>query len=394
MRWVTSDDTDTALPGEYLDFSFQAVPVVVGLTGAQIADPWYAFGGNAGGVAVPGAPITVDLNIAGLADAVENVAPGQKIHINDNFDEQQSTGIPLGGGPHTFASDNLVNPTTGKHVIVPGDQDLADGTLSLGPAGTLGTLTWTIGSNVKVWWQDAGNWVEVTNKTDFAAPDKAISLKIEGITLGGGSVKARFTIAGQSADDQVQYTIYTGLKVTGERSLRNQFLGQIGSSGAWKLTQDGDYNVWRTEGTVPSDAQPWQLTVRSYVDEIFKSETQTAVKAVVDKEVRFDRFATREVDPSDMARGFAFDTRWGAAVVTHALVEQYYQQVKGVTDIRDAHARACDAEAMVFVGQGTRTETITVTGTMAHWVFTYQGVVVEFDMDYTAPTNPSNFQKR
>lgn len=82
--------------------------MVVRLTGAQTADPWYAFGGNAGGVAVPGAPITVDLDIAGLADAVENVAPGRKIHSNDNFDEQQSTGIPLGGGPHTFASDNLV----------------------------------------------------------------------------------------------------------------------------------------------------------------------------------------------------------------------------------------------------------------------------------------------
>ncbi len=388
-------------------FTTLPLPVVTGQGNVWSAGVAAVAGGSA---LVPSKLPTVDLSVEGLPDATEDQPPGKMIHINDNFDEYQHVGgVPLGTPPLVLTSDYLPDPNTGQYQIKIGDPDLVNATLSLGPAGAVGSLTWAVSSNAKVFWEDAnGNWVVVTNQANFTAPAQPIDLKIEGggtSGVGPGTIQVGFKVglAGPTVKDRVVDTVYTGLKVTGD--FKDDLISQVGTTGAWTMKRDRDGNTWRTSGIADTNttgyvtytlAQDWQKRAREKLDTIFPSQKQTAITTVWDKSVFIDSFALQQADPKDLAVCLQFEAKFGAAMATHVLVEQYEKQVNNVAVYATAHGTALTAEAYVYIGGGTRTIVESpamgaVSGTY-HYRYANGGTTVDilYDWDSREQTNISN----
>jgi hypothetical protein len=195
-------------------------------------------------VASPGVMPSVGLNFDGQAAADKGTA--KKIHINDNFDEGQETATAL-------VSDFDKDPATQKYQIKDGDADLANAVLTINSPNKGWTLEWTVDPGVKVWYKEwlgenAGKWFEVSNRGyPNTLPPAQIELRVEGIDIKAGSVKAKFTagVAGNPVvTDTIKFDVYTGLKVTG--LLSGKFRAQIQQTTAYTVTSDSVGNVWRT----------------------------------------------------------------------------------------------------------------------------------------------------
>jgi hypothetical protein len=402
VTWSHPSPGNALAPGEEGDFWFTtpARPVIETL--GEVYEPSVAYSAW-GYVRGPGRKPTVDLRIAGLDDATEATSPGKKIHINDNFDEGMTYGPddlyrPDGtrhsrGLQKRVDSDYLPNRDTGKPEIKDGDTDVVNATLAIS-AGVQGALTWTNGAHVNVFWKDTSSkWVLVTNQQNFTAPAQPIELRIEGKDIGVGTIKVEFRagVAGPAEPDEAAYTVYTGLKITGDTTaLANKLREQVERATSWTTKKDAAGNVWRLSGLIPDlpAIENWERAVWGYFDTILRSQTQTAVKAV-HMQFLIGRFDDGLMDPEDIAVIFQWSWRWGSAILVHEFVEQYEKQVNGITAFDNAHSRAKDAEGIVYVGTAGRTDTSVQLPTgFRRSRFSYAGgVAVEFDWDPTRNTN-------
>ncbi|HEY8504151.1 MAG TPA: hypothetical protein VIL46_06180, partial [Gemmataceae bacterium] len=293
-------------PGETATFTFTTAPRPIVDNVASAFDQLGMYYSMPGFVKGPGEVPTIDLRVAGLDDATEDQAPGKKIHINDNFDEDQQTDDAL-------VSDHLADPATGKHQIKDGDADLASATLHLNSAVKDWALLWTIDPKVKVWykeWQgaNAGKWLKVANTTFINTPVPAqIDLRLEGVDIGAGSVKVELSVNGGELrfSDEAAFTVYTGLKLTGTKA--DAAKGQVTDATGWTLNRNPIGDVWRTGGV--KNPPQWQTDAQTALDSVFKNEKQTAVGAENRKETVVGSFIRQEVDPNDIAVFFAADRR-------------------------------------------------------------------------------------
>jgi hypothetical protein len=388
LRWMAFDGI-SILPGGSAEFSFQTYPVDILVGWAEISDPSYAAGGG-GPAVVPGEAPTIDLRIAGQDDATEDQAPGKKIHINDNLDEGQQTATSL-------ISDYRPDPVTGLHQIKDGDADLASATLHLKSAVKDWSLDWTYDAKVKVWYKawfgaNAGKWFEAVDRNfnDIPVPAQ-IELRIEGIDIGAGSIKAELQVnnGNLKVSDQAAVTVYTGLRITGAKA--DPARVQVVNATGWTVTHNANGDVWRT-GSVKNPLQ-WQKDAQGYIDSIFLSHRQTAIAAENLATIRVGNFDLRAIDPDDIAVLFAADTRFGAGAIVHEIVEQYNGQVLG-KNYDDSHAAGIVAECKIVAGGGTRTVTPEpVPGQPGKVKLThvYQGgIIIIIILDPTAVTNISD----
>lgn len=166
--------------------------------------------------------VTIDLTLKNLTNAIgedsEEALPAY-VALNDDWDEKQlsPTKVKL--------ADNVAGPNGAA--IVPTDNELADGSISLSGQGEKGKWKLNFPDSVKVWIQDGTNWKEVPKNTfssDVTLP-LTIPLKIEGISIApkAGDVEASFQLSDpasqQAITDKAQVAVFkvnaqaTGLKM-------------------------------------------------------------------------------------------------------------------------------------------------------------------------------------
>jgi hypothetical protein len=388
--WQAPENGPVLGEGQTATFSFFTSPFPVGIVGGEMYNPGYAIGVNTP-TAGPGASI-LSLDFSGQSNADKKAGVARKIHINDNFDEGQQTATAL-------VSDHLADPVKGFQ-IKDGDADLANATLTINYPNVGWTLEWTIDPGVKVWYKEwlgpnAGKWCQAADMASLVNPLPAlIELRVEGNDIKAGSIKVKLTagLGGGSftANDTIKFDVYTGLKVTG--LLSGQFRDQIQQATAYTVTSDGAGNVWRTGAAKGSPG--WQMDARGYLNPIFESSYQTALKADADVTVKGDSWNLAQVDPEDLAVQFAPDQRFGAGMVVHVLVEQYQKQVLLESDYDKAHDAASRAEAKVVAGGGTRGEKAVKRvgpGNIYDIEYSYDGgIIATFVMDRDNQSNFSN----
>ena len=141
---------------------------------------------------------------------------GAYVELNDNYDEgaanQTGSTFEASTGPegawHVFWTEDNLPDRGQRHIIEtdPVDPQLRAATLTVrhdGGSGNYddvtvsGLLEWTVPSNIKVWWQRDGRWVEVDDEADYRA-GQSEALWIEGIAVDSGN--------GQSGDLDVLFT--------------------------------------------------------------------------------------------------------------------------------------------------------------------------------------------
>jgi hypothetical protein len=285
----------------------------------------------------------VDLQINGRNNVDKGRAPGRPLHINDNFDEVQTNAAG------DLVSDHLVNPATGNPQIrtTPADPDLVAGSVTLGPANSVGTLEWTVAPGVRAWWKPGDAWVEVASQGNYTATGATISMYFEGTDIDPAAIEVRFTPnGGAPKSDRVLCTVFTGLGILGDDDPANACMQQIESAGDITLHRNAIGDVWRT-GAKAAGVEAFQLTFREYLVVILESQTQTTVLAEPAAETVGGSFANKTIDTADIAAFMTAELREGAAILVHELTEQYQKQVCGKTVYDDAHALALAAEYAV-----------------------------------------------
>ncbi len=306
-----------------------------GFAGGDFFTFTYSDGHEEGGLARAGLDIaaaaTVTLQLT-PPNFVGPPSPVTWIHINDNFDEQQ-----ISAADNTrWVSDFMPNPATGRHQIVANDSDLKAGFVTIGPAGSVGQLTWTIGPGVRVWWNPSGTWVEVSNNANYTATRATILLRVEGNAINNGSIQVTFTPTGGAAVSNARsYQVYTGLRINGAGA--NVLVTQLQQGSNYGLQRDANGNVWRTGGARQApQLQAWQGVFRTYIDQIFANEGTrlgnriTAINAVSNTApVTFGSYDLGALDVVDIGAVMGADTRHGAAILIHEVVEQYRKQIYG-----------------------------------------------------------------
>ena len=300
-------------------------------------------------------------------DSVEMNAPGVKVHVNDDFDEGQTIGSNL-------VSDNLQNPSSGQHQILYSDSDLKEATLTIEPAGLTGAINWTVPNALKVWWQQNGSWVEVSNITNYTSVAGPVGLRFEGITPTGGTVIVSFSPQpGSECSDETKFTVFTGLNIGGVNGATLR--GQVEAAASYTLAGTAG-DVWRTGGSQSPSA--WASSFRNFVDPIFETSKVTSVDGVNTEPIIIGSYTLEELDTGDI--GAVPEDRQRATILVHELVEQFNKQVNGLA-YDPAHALGIAAEEIV-TGGSNRTDTVTypIPGTI-HFRGVYDpGIVFEFDI--------------
>ena len=300
-------------------------------------------------------------------DAIETNAPGVKVHINDDFDEGQTLGSD-------WVSDNLPNPSGGQHQIIISDSDLKVANLKIEPARLTGVLAWIVPSALKVWWQQSGSWIEVSNVTAYTSAAVPVSLRFEGITPVAGKVKVSFSPQpGSEFPDETSFTVFTGLNIGGVNG--TTLCSQVAAAASYTLSNTNG-NVWRTGGA--QSPSTWISDFRGFLDPICDTSKVTSVDGVNTEPIVIGAYTLEELDTGDI--GAVPEDRQRAAVLVHELVEQFNKQVNGMA-YNPAHALGIAAEEVV-TGGSSRTDTVTypVPGTIHFRADYAPSIVFEFDI--------------
>lgn len=295
----------------------------------------------------------VDIILTGLTDATEDQGDGAKIHINDNFDEDQRVQDEE-GVEGDYISDHLADPVEGTHSILATDRDLHHGSLRV-EAVAKGELKWTIDPGVRVYWNLDGTWKMVEDKSDWTPPGEPISLRVEGYEIKSGKVKSSFTVDGDVADDTVNFRVYTGIRIFGPdaAAVRQHFVASTGLTFA--TGENGD--LWRI-GKSATATENWKIDARDYLDQIFVNAKQTSVDGVHKQRTLFGSYDHEEIDPHDITA--VNDTQAQAAILIHEMVEQFRKQVHN-DNYNAGDAIAVEAEKKVIGATSREVETTDVT---------------------------------
>ena len=290
---------------------------------------------------VPGGGVFSDL-INGIAA----VSPGLRIHVDDSFYEEVVD--PADPTKNTLLADNLLN---GINPAV--DQNLIQGTITIGPANSQGMLSWNFPNSVRVWWQpvQGGPWSLVNPKGNpanfkYPATGRAIPIAIQSLRPDSNHITVTYTIAGPNppASQTIYFTGYTGLNVSGVATGKNppvlNFLGQLGAATGYTFATDSTGNVWRN--TELWAAPQYMETAAGYLADImnnsfyrsYQSQTATTTVTAVAGNTPgiFDSLTGGTFYPDNIASvitAFGKDgPKFGAAVIIHGLEEQYLTQVR------------------------------------------------------------------
>jgi len=178
--------------------------------------------GSGGGGGDPLEPFDVKVaNVDLDADTDNTGSISGKNSEDEAEDEDPGVIVPLNGGTDEGNTDGSGEPvpdyekdSDDGYRIVTGDDQLRDAQLSVDTKEESGTLSWSVPSGIKVWRTDgSGELEEIQDgdkEADFSGGD--ISLRLEGVSAGGGSVLAEFTPTSGSkqegkAKDKIDLTV-------------------------------------------------------------------------------------------------------------------------------------------------------------------------------------------
>jgi hypothetical protein len=340
--------------------------------------------------------ITFDLTppipfVPGLYNMKGANAPGVRIHIDDSFYVKVLD--PADPTKNTMLADyqqNSIDPAK--------DQNLIHGTITIGPANSQGLLSWSIPNGLRVWWQPVpgGPWSQVDPLQNpanfrFKATGQPIPIAVQGVAIGSGELTATYTINGQKLPTTASFfeSVYTGLNVSGQAPPQQAFLTQLAAASGYTFAVNANGDVWRkTNVVVMPKGTPYVATVQPYIVGILINSaygnyavetaetTVTAVTAFQNTPGIMDSFPARTVYPDNIATVIkapgwigADGSKYGAAAIIHALMEQYEWQIykmpfqtnpaknlKQDTDAGGAFASGVSAEQAIL-GWGTRLTT-------------------------------------
>lgn len=390
VQWAAGE-WGTQLPtGQSFDFWFETDPTEIVDSTATFADAGFAMPAD-GPAKAPGEKPEIKLNVDGMTDATKNVGTGKKIHINDNFDENQQNAT-------AYYADWDKDPVTEEYQICAIDPDLVAGTLNLKSAAKNWVVNWTVDDRVKVWYQewhqgaDLGTWKLINPAVGIRGTNEAVPATIplffEGVAIKSRTVNQTFTIDAElvvnngnglvRTFDQAKATVYSGIGVRDNYFAEAR--SQLADATGWKLLAV-DGAIWRAQAK--KTVENWQVVARDVFAKIFEAPKTTLFQGVSVDKVIFDTFdesvpGLGRIDPLDYAKAFAIDERIAAAYLAHAWHEQYLKQVEGVSDFPTAHAQAILKELQIMGETGTRTDAPPITdGDSTTYRWSYEsGLVV------------------
>ncbi len=210
----------------------------------------------------------VKLDFGRTLNPIAAAQPGLRIHLDDDFYVRMKD--PL--NPILQMADyrqSTVLPTL--------DSNLVEGTITIGPANSTGTLTWSIPNSVRVWWQpvQGGPWSLVgpggPPRKDFNATGKPIPIVIQGMAPDGGpaaNVSVEYTVSnnGNLATSSASffYNVYTGLSVNGAAAPQQALVQLMEQASGYRLATDNSGKVWRTsKSTILTSGQVYIVSVVS-----------------------------------------------------------------------------------------------------------------------------------
>jgi len=334
---------------------------------------------DAGSDSVTVAQGRVIWDVQGVDPRIRGTLPGARIHINDNFTEGQTD------TDGNMISDNLIDPATLAHGIVPADADLQTARFVIGPAGRQGTLSFTVNNNVKLWWQPGANWVPVPAVVEnYMTTNMPVTILVEGITLGTGSVTVSFTPNNNqfaTQRDSFSFTVYTGLTILGPQAAALEQL--IENVGGYTLERNAAGEVWRSSAI--ANAPAFKGRFRQQITPIFENRNfdrrngVTTINTNASTRTIFDSLPIETIDVDDYAAVYAFagpGSLVAAGLVAHSLVEFYRNQIFGEPYLNNpaqddysggAHTQGLQAENAV-IGWGNRSAP-TRNGLMVSWQY-------------------------
>lgn len=191
---------------------------------------------------------------------------------------------------------------------------------------------------------------------NFRATGQPIPIVIQGMVPTGGpaaKITVDFTVAGQQnqATTSLFYNVYTGLNVAGAAAPQQQLIQQIAQASGYVLKTDNSGNVWRTgEVLVTNLSQSYMVTFASYLNTIlnnanyagYTNENGTTIITSVATPTLTpgvpDSFDLKSLYPGNIAAWVGTPSMSGdgdngmkfeAAIIIHALQEQYQSQILG-----------------------------------------------------------------
>ena len=303
----------------------------------------------------------------------DEVASGLRIHIDDGFTLKR-----LCLNDKTMLAANNIADAEGKFqpTDLTVDGYAVSATITIGPKDNQGILAWTVPDFLRIWWKpDGTNWVPVPAAAlPYAATGNPIPISIEGITPGTGKVIVSFR-TGQPAHAQTKstsfdFTVSSGLNIRGDNPPAE------GPSLLTQLRQATGILYYRWEGGViqrqfmpVKGVEQYQETAIKYVDVILANVDWLSYKS--NKSVvtiianngdapSFDNYHTRTFYPKNYDKLLTTLPQGDgqkvlAAVLVHALVEQFRTQIYG--DVFETNPNAAlNHDVGGAFGEGTKAE--------------------------------------
>ncbi len=277
----------------------------------------------------PAAPARVQgqvkLSIDGLPDELRAKPTGRLLLIHDDFARIRVTD----------ANPTVLMPGFMQDTILGDDPRLVTMHLTVGPAGTKGTLSWSIGAQVSVWRQLADkSFVQVPATEKIVATGGNMDFKVEGIKIGSGSISVTFTPAGGiAATQKANLTVYSGLSVIGQAPQVAQLVQEIAAATGTMLSADAAGNVFVTGKLTKPKVTAWQLAAyRQFLVVQGNLDTSKGIGTTVVQATANDNVPIAApllaIDPGDIAVIQGESGKVAAAILLHEMREKFEMQIK------------------------------------------------------------------